>query len=73
MFQYIKASQRNRLTNSLFSSTFAICVLLVGANSIIPCPVDSNYSNDSNEKLKYQQRQLIQNQQLLKSTEEGKI
>ena len=30
MFQYIKATQRNRLTNSLFSSTFAICVLLVG-------------------------------------------
>lgn len=38
MFQYIKATQRNRLTNSLFSSTFAICVLLVGANSAIPCP-----------------------------------
>ena len=56
MFQYIKATQRNRLTNSLFSSTFAICVLLVGANSAIPCPVDSNYSNDSNEKLQQQHK-----------------
>lgn len=70
MFQYIKASQRNRLTSSLFSSTFAICVLLVGANSIVPCPVDSNYSNDSNEKLINQQRQLIQNQQMVKDKEE---
>lgn len=73
MFQYIKASQRNRLTSSLFSSTFAICVLLVGANSIVPCPVDSNYSNDSNEKLINQQRQLIQNQQMVNDKKETNI
>ncbi|KAL6452916.1 hypothetical protein SBY92_000261 [Candida maltosa Xu316] len=72
MFQYIKASQRNRLTNSLFSSTFMICVLLVGANSAIPCPVDSNYSNDSNEKLQSQQRQFIQHQQIKNNDDDGK-
>ncbi|GBL50328.1 putative ribosomal protein uL30 [Candidozyma auris] len=42
-----KASQRGRLTNSIFTSTFAICFLLVGANQIVPCPVDSVHSNDS--------------------------
>lgn len=47
MFQTIKASQRNRLTQSLFTSTFAICFMLVGASSIVPCPVDSVHSNDS--------------------------
>lgn len=32
---------------SLFSSTFAVCFSLVAANSILPCPVESNYDNDS--------------------------
>lgn len=37
---------------NLFTSTFAVCFALVGANSFLPCPVDSNYSNDSKiEKL----------------------
>jgi len=35
------------MTNSLFSSTFAICVLMVGANSLLPCPIDSVHGNDS--------------------------
>ena len=70
MFQYIKATQRNRLTNSLFSSTFAICVLLVGANSAIPCPVDSNYSNDSNEKLQQQHKKFIQQKQNIHQSKE---
>lgn len=47
MFSAIKATQRNRMTNSLFSSTFAICVLMVGANSLLPCPIDSVHGNDS--------------------------
>ncbi|KGU33268.1 hypothetical protein MGK_02558 [Candida albicans P57055] len=74
MFQYIKATQRNRLTNSLFSSTFAICVLLVGANLAIPCPVDSNYSNDSNEKLQQQHKKFIQQKQNIhQSNKENEI
>lgn len=44
---YIRASQRGRLTQSIFTSTFAICFLLVGANQIVPCPVDSVHGNDS--------------------------
>lgn len=32
---------------SLFTSTFAVCFTLVGANSLIPCPVDNNFDNDS--------------------------
>lgn len=54
MFTAIRATQRNRLTNSLFSSTFAICVMLVGANSLLPCPMDTVHGNDSviDERLK---------------------
>lgn len=39
---------------SLFSSTFAVCFALVSANSILPCPVDGNYGNESviDQKLK---------------------
>ncbi|KAK6462244.1 hypothetical protein DFJ63DRAFT_335575 [Scheffersomyces coipomensis] len=50
----------NRVTNSLFTSTFAICVLLVGANSVLPCPVDSVHGNESviDERLKRQQQKL---------------
>lgn len=47
MFPAIRATQRNKFTSSLFSSTFAICVLLVSVNSIIPCPVDSINGNES--------------------------
>lgn len=66
---YIKAAQRNKLTSSLFSSTFAICVLLVGANSVLPCPVDSVRSNetDQDKKLKMKERyqqELMENQEL---------
>lgn len=32
---------------SLFNSTFAVCFALVAANSIVPCPVDNNYGNDT--------------------------
>ncbi|OBA21313.1 hypothetical protein METBIDRAFT_41126 [Metschnikowia bicuspidata var. bicuspidata NRRL YB-4993] len=44
---FVRATQRNRVTTSVFSSTFAICFLLVGANSVLPCPVDSVHGNDS--------------------------
>ncbi|CUM62739.1 uncharacterized protein PRCAT00000296001 [Priceomyces carsonii] len=47
MFAGIRATQRNKLTSSLFTSTFAICVALVGANSLLPCPMDSVHGNDS--------------------------
>ncbi|KAK6200365.1 uncharacterized protein RJT21DRAFT_5444 [Scheffersomyces amazonensis] len=57
-----KTTQRNRVTSSLFSSTFAICVLLVGANSLVPCPVDGVHGNDSiiDERLKKQQEKVNQ-------------
>ncbi|CAI5758516.1 unnamed protein product [Candida verbasci] len=61
---YIKAQQRVKFTQQLFTSTFAICFLLVGANSILPCPVDSNYGNDSNEKFKKQQEIQKRKQQI---------
>lgn len=54
---YIKAAQRNKVTSSLFSSTFAICVLLVGANSVIPCPVDSVRSNETNQEKKLRMKE----------------
>ncbi|CCE83990.1 Piso0_004588 [Millerozyma farinosa CBS 7064] len=56
---FIKATQRNRFTSSIFSSTFAICVSLVAANSLIPCPVDSMHSNDSciDERLTKKERE----------------
>lgn len=40
--------------SSLFSSTFAVCFMLVGANSVLPCPVDSLHGNDAvvDERLK---------------------
>ncbi|EGW31484.1 uncharacterized protein SPAPADRAFT_62055 [Spathaspora passalidarum NRRL Y-27907] len=41
MFQYIKASQRKQVTNSLFSLTGAVCFMLVGVNQVIPCPIDN--------------------------------
>ncbi|CAD1809616.1 unnamed protein product [Candida parapsilosis] len=63
MFTYIKASQRNRLTQSLFTTTFGICFLLVGANSIIPCPVDSRYDSETNEKLQKQEKYVNRTQQ----------
>ncbi|OVF08735.1 hypothetical protein EJF18_30620 [Clavispora lusitaniae] len=51
---FIRATQRNRVTSSIFTSTFAICFLLVGANSVLPCPVDSVHGNDAvvDERLK---------------------
>lgn len=61
IFQSIKASQRNRLTNSLFSSTFAVCFALVGANSLLPCPVDSSYGNDSIIEKRLQEEQKKSN------------
>lgn len=44
---YLRAAQRNKVTSSLFTSTFAICVLLVGANSVLPCPVDTVRINET--------------------------
>ncbi|PSK41227.1 ribosomal protein L30 [Candidozyma pseudohaemuli] len=39
------------------NSTFALCFLLVGANQIVPCPVDSVHGNESvvDERLKHAQ------------------
>lgn len=56
MIGYIKATQRNRLTSSLFTSTFAICFLMVGANSVLPCPIDNVHANESviDDKMKKQ-------------------
>lgn len=56
MLNYIKATQRNRFTLSLFLSTFAICFLLVGANSVLPCPIDNVHGNElvMDQKLKQQ-------------------
>lgn len=47
MFATLKTTSRSKLTNSIFSSTFALCFALVGANSFLPCPVDSVHGNDS--------------------------
>ncbi|ODV78463.1 uncharacterized protein CANTADRAFT_52776 [Suhomyces tanzawaensis NRRL Y-17324] len=60
MIGSIRATQRNRLTNSLFSSTFAICFALVGANSLLPCPVDNVHGNDSviDERIARQQEAM---------------
>lgn len=35
------------MTNQLFTLTFATCFMLVGANSLVPCPVDGVHGNDS--------------------------
>ncbi|ODV69194.1 hypothetical protein HYPBUDRAFT_92331, partial [Hyphopichia burtonii NRRL Y-1933] len=53
MFHALRSTQRNKLTSSIFSSTFALCFALVGANSLLPCPMDAVHSNDSvpNERL----------------------
>ena len=55
---FVRATQRNRVTTSVFSTTFAICFLLVGANSVLPCPVDSVHGNDSvvDERLSRQEK-----------------
>lgn len=47
MLLNIRASQRGKFTRSLFRSTFAITVMFVGLNSLIPCPVDKVRANDS--------------------------
>lgn len=66
---YIRAAQRNRVTSSLFSSTFAICVLLVGANSVLPCPVDNVRSNETDvEKRKLLKEKYEREQKSLKET-----
>lgn len=51
---YVRATLRNKVMSSLFSSTFAVCFVLVGANSVLPCPVDSLHGNDAvvDERLK---------------------
>ncbi|WPK23768.1 hypothetical protein PUMCH_001014 [Australozyma saopauloensis] len=51
---FVRATQRNKVTSSIFSSAFAVCFLLVGANSVLPCPVDSVHGNDAvlDERLK---------------------
>ncbi|ABN66583.1 predicted protein [Scheffersomyces stipitis CBS 6054] len=56
MFGAIRATQRNRVTNSLFSSTFAICCLMVAGNSLVPCPVDCVHGNDSIIDERYRQK-----------------
>lgn len=35
------------MTHSIFSSTFAICLLMVSANSLFPCPIDKVHGNDA--------------------------
>ncbi|ODQ78095.1 hypothetical protein BABINDRAFT_15064 [Babjeviella inositovora NRRL Y-12698] len=45
---FMRATTRNKFTNSLFTTTFAIAFTLVGLNSVIPCPIDQkNMANDS--------------------------
>lgn len=44
---FIRATLRNRVTTSIFHSTLAICFLMVGANSVLPCPVDNVLGNDA--------------------------
>lgn len=54
MFSALRAQPRNKLTNQIFTSTFALCFMLVSANSMLPCPVDHVSGNDSviDERLK---------------------
>lgn len=58
---FVRATARNRVTSSIFTSTFAICVLMVGANSVLPCPVDSVHGNDAvvDERLKKTQESRV--------------
>ncbi|GMM28001.1 hypothetical protein DAMA08_007170 [Martiniozyma asiatica (nom. inval.)] len=43
---YIRAAQRTKISNSIFSTTFLLAFSIVLANSIMPCPVDRSVSND---------------------------
>lgn len=62
MFSAIKATQRNRLTSQLFTSTFAICFVLVGANSLLPCPVDNFHGNESVIDERLRERKVLKEQ-----------
>lgn len=46
---------------SLFSSTAAVCFTLVAANSVLPCPVEPNYGNESviEKRLKQQEKKEL--------------
>lgn len=66
MFSAVRATQRNRFTNSLFTSTFAICFLMVGANSLLPCPIDNVHGNDSviDERFKQHQEEAARHKNI---------
>lgn len=49
---YIKAAHRSRLTTSLFTSTFLLAVLTVGAPQLLPCPANANVEAEAKEKNK---------------------
>lgn len=43
----MRAAQRTRLANSLFSTTFVISVLTVAAGQLLPCPVPNTVGADT--------------------------
>ena len=47
---FVRATARNRLTDRVFSTTFALCVVFVGMNLLVPCPVDRKRFNDEKEE-----------------------
>lgn len=48
----IRASSRNAVSRSIFSTTFVVAFSLVVANSVVPCPVDRSVANESNNAAK---------------------
>lgn len=49
---YIKAAHRSRLTTSLFTSTFILAILTVGAPQLLSCPANSNVEAETGSKKK---------------------
>lgn len=60
----IKATSRNTVSRSIFSSTFLVAFSLVLANSLVPCPVDHQVANESANLHQHAQQQQ-QQQKLL--------
>lgn len=44
---HMRAASRNKLTNSLFSSTFVVAFGLVLSSNLMPCPVDHSVNNEA--------------------------
>lgn len=55
----MRAAQRTRLANSLFSTTFVISVLTVAAGQLLPCPVPNTVGADSASSEKSNQDKKI--------------